>query len=247
MALVTVNQFGATIYRPQAGQQITLRPMEWLQLGALAEGYLGEIMRGNDNSKPQEVERTWVLGTYDTADKMELRATTSIFQDRRYANIRIFVLDQPTKQGVVLGVPEWSMVTRHLVNTQELSIAKKVYDAMLIEKASKNRRSTCYGCEVDAPSQREHECLNDDGFFTMLIEKSAREVTGPDFTVRLALAANKTGMQLNYPPSELFDLVETYYGPAIREEAAKKRIPERMDEGEDDEEEDDEDDDVMVC
>ena len=248
MAVVTLNQFGATIFRPQAGQQITLRPLEWLQLGALAEGHLGEIMRGTDNSKPHEVERTWVLGSYDADTKMELRVTTSVFQDRRYAHIRMYVMDQPTKQGVTLGLPEWTMVTRHLVKTEELVLGMKVYDKMLVDKASENRRSTCYGCEVDAPSQRDHSCLTDDDFFTKLIEKSAREVTGPAFTVRLAAAADKAGMLLTYSPAELFDLVETYYGPSIREEASKKRIPERMEEdGEEDEEDEEEEEGEDVC
>ena len=240
MALVTLNQFGVTIFRPQAGQQITMRPMEWLQLGALAEGYLGEIMRGNDNSKPQDVERTWILGTYDTASKMELRVTTSIFQDRRYVNIRVFVMDQPTKQGVALGLPEWSMVTSHLIKNEELSLAKGVYEEMLTEGAAKKRRSACYGCEIEAPSQRDHLCLTEQGFYQDLICSAAEEVRGPAFTLRIATSAYKMAIQLHYPPAELFDLVETYYGAEIREEAVKKRIPE-ADEGMEESEEEEED------
>ena len=73
-------------------------------------------------------EKHWV-SEWSALEKVMTKLTLNCYKGSPYCNIRVYVGDAPSKQGVTLNVAEWSSIRNRLSNVpgSELHLAEKAY------------------------------------------------------------------------------------------------------------------------
>lgn len=155
MAYVSVNPHGCVISKPDKCQQIALNKSEWMGLGEIREK-VSAFMAGRSPDESQY----WCLPHGGDKDaNVCTRVTLSTFSGGRYVNIRVYVSDKPSKQGVTLNASNWASMQTGLGYSPEASLGRQVYTQMLKEMVTARAQAKCEGCQKNWSSQRDHECL----------------------------------------------------------------------------------------
>ena len=159
MAYVVCTPSSCTITRPDKEQQITLSVLEWRALNELAD-CVTQYMLCPDSTEPSQTSWTLPKAPWDSSP-VETRLSINQFEGGRYAHIRVYFQDKPTKQGVTLNRPQWYSVQKSLTTrgSGETATGRQVYTRMLKESFNAQRRSNCLGCERGWNSQKDHSCI----------------------------------------------------------------------------------------
>ena len=208
---------------PEGMQQIVLSRVEWLKLCKLSSKVTNYMERTTEESQREE-EQSWALtpetrvGTVSGQPwkKVVTKLTLTCYKQSPYCNIRVYVADGPSKQGVTLNTTEWFSVRNRLSNPpgSELHLAEKVYKKLLTEAITKAIPERCVGCKENWPSQTDHECIVGRG---SLIHRLGDVVPVSIFTFQheLTLLAKERHIMLETAPSDLFDVCDNLLKPEI--------------------------------
>lgn len=191
MACVTTTPYGCLITKPDKQQQISLNLSEWDALRAIQDK-VSDLW-----TNPQaDVSQYWDLPHGDSKpSNVTVRVGGSSWCGERYVNIRVYVNDNPTKQGVTLSAANWFGVKSGLGFGSEAEMARQVYTGMLGEMGARAAKSKCEGCKRERPSQRDHECTT----VTRELLSSIPPVDPYDFIVELAMLSRERGHRLERP------------------------------------------------
>ena len=214
---------------PEGMQQIVLSRVEWLKLCRLSSKVSSYMERTTEGSQREE-EQSWTLtpkarvGTVSGQPwkKVMTKLTLNCYKQAPYCNIRVYVGDGPSKQGVTLNTTEWFSVRNRLSNPpgSELHLAEKVYKKLLTEAITKAIPERCVGCKENWPSQTDHECIVGRG---SLIHRLGEDVSVSVFTFQheLMLLAKERHAMLETAPSDLFDVCDKLLKPEIIDDLCK--------------------------
>lgn len=218
MACVTSTPYGCTITRPDKQQQISLSRAEWNGLAGLRNkitAYLSNPHR--DVPPPQH----WDLPhTGSRPSGTVVRVNPSIWNGECYVNIRVYVNDTPTKQGVTLSSANWFGIESGLGFSVEAQLARQVYTSMLSEMGARAAKAKCEGCARDRPSQRDHECLT----ITRGLLSSLPPVNPCDFAVELAILSRERGHVMERP-KDCYDVCSNFLKEDIVSELSASDFP----------------------
>ena len=157
MAYVSVNPYGVVISKPEKSQQIVLNKSEWMAMADLRE----KITVYMSGRTPDDHDQYWCLpdgGQKDDSDVCT-RVTLSPYNGGRYLNIRVYVNEKPTRQGVTLSASNWASLQTGLGFSQEASLGRQIYTKMLRDMVTMRVQAKCEGCQQNWSSQRDHQCL----------------------------------------------------------------------------------------
>ena len=151
---------------PDGMQQIVLSRIEWLKLCKLSPKVSEYMERTSEESRRGE-EQSWTLTPERSIGsvsgqpwkKVVTKLTLNCYKGSPYCNIKVYVADDPSKQGVTLNMAEWFSVRNRLSNVpgSELHLAEKAYRKLLIEVITQTIPDRCVGCKESWPSQTDHE------------------------------------------------------------------------------------------
>ena len=104
-------------------QQIVLSRVEWLKLCKLSSKVSDYMERTTEESQREE-EQSWTLTpercigavSGQPWKKVVTKHTLTCYKQLPYCNIRVYVVDGPSKQGVTLNTTEWFSVRNRLSN-----------------------------------------------------------------------------------------------------------------------------------
>ena len=191
---------------------------------------MSSYMERTTEGSQREEEQSWTLtpeariGTVSGQPwkKVMTKLTLNCYKQAPYCNIRVYVGDGPSKQGVTLNTTEWFSVRNRLSNPpgSELHLAEKVYKKLLTEAITKAIPERCVGCKENWPSQTDHECIVGRG---SLIHRLGEDVSVSVFTFQheLMLLAKERRAMLETAPSDLFDVCDKLLKPEIIDDLCK--------------------------
>ena len=141
-----------------------------------------------------------------------------MWEGGRYINIRVYVDNNPSKQGVTLSVSQWASVKTALGMDcgGESALGREVYMKMLREMVSSRVQDRCEGCEKGWSGQKDHACLMDRH---LLREEMARlpPMDVPAYVVELATLARERGHVLERP-LECYNLCANFLRQDLEDE-----------------------------
>lgn len=206
MAYVQCHPHGLIIARPDKQQQVFLNRNEWSRLvtrsravtdfmagSPIDRGTADGVSSGSDNSV------WWHLSDGGGSEKTRIRLSLSVFHDAPYCNIRVYVGDTASKQGVTLNQSQWHTVRGVLGTDAETDTAREVFTEMLRECLLEGMGASCEGCARDWPSQHDHACLQEKNTLAVKV-LAARPCVNPyEFQTRLAEKASTRKIALHRP------------------------------------------------
>lgn len=203
MAYIRFLPQGVEVCKPEKHNQLWLTYHEWDGLCALKQ-QIAAFMAGEPNTEC----RYWILPRDEVRDeKITLRVVLNRYNDTVcYVHLRVYVGEQPTKQGVMLSSAEWLSVQTALGGSDESVMAREVYKHLLTESA--RSRQPCEGCIHSWGSQRDHTCL-DEGALTIENLQDLPPVNVHNFIVELAILARSRGHVLEHP-AQCYDVCAKY-------------------------------------
>ena len=214
---------------PEGMQQIVLSRVEWLKLCKLSSKVSDYMERTTEESQREE-EQSWTLTperciwavSGQPWKKVMTKLTLTCYKQAPYCNIRVYVADGPSKQGVTLNTTERFSVRNRLSKApgSELHLAKKAYRKLLTEAVTKAISERCVGCKESWPSQTDHECIVGRG---SLIHRLGDAVAVSIFTFQheLTQLAKERHVMLETAPSDLFDVCDNLLKPEIIDSLCK--------------------------
>ncbi len=184
MALaVHITDFGVQIDHIAKKTSITLPPDAWQNLIACREHVTSSI-----NGKTEE---SWPL-------TQDLRVSTSLFNNHVYIHIRHWFKNFPTRKGLSLFEKEWPELCKHLIEGNEMKLARKVMLEMMKSETKEMVSKKCEGCLKGYPSQTDHDCLMD-GLYTAKSAMDDVTIKPEDFIAKLASEAVQQCVILETP------------------------------------------------
>ena len=167
MAYVTISPIGCVISKIDKQQQIALNPAEWMGLTGIHE-HVTAFMTG----RATDASKYWCLPHGGACEQhVCVRVTLSHFEGGCYTNIRVYVDDKPSRQGVTLNAANWTNVQTALGFSPEAQLGREVYAKMLGHMLAEKLETACEGCAQGWGSQKDHQCLTDPG----MVERILRE------------------------------------------------------------------------
>lgn len=231
MVVVTFSNVGVQLTKTGGThQQICLAYHEWGRLAASANDGLDRFMSGATLDPDVKADgRVWSLAAESTSGpgSSDCRAVASIFQDRRYVNIRVYVDAVATKQGVTLNLAEWRSLKSALGGDDDTRLARIAYKELLKERLEKFRPAVCDGCRTSHLSQTQHLCVMEPGRFYDGLLAKVPYLPGPHLIERLAMLAKKQSVLLRRSPVDLFNVMCYYYRPGIEKELRQQFVGHR--------------------
>ena len=174
---------------------------------AALEETISRYMRGDQTDEVQ----SWTLSE---PGRTETRVTLSWFKESPFCNIRVFVEDKASKQGVTLNESHWSSLRTILGCGDEIKLGRELYAEMLNDLIRDLRSTRCEGCVRDWPSQKDHECLQG---LTLRIIAEKPSVDPFEFQFKLAEKARDKRLRLSNP-SEIYEVCATLLRSSIEQE-----------------------------
>jgi hypothetical protein len=222
MVAITILPNGASLDRISEGrlnQQVFISAEHWGTLCQIAP----EIQQAMERS----LTKDWIVGACGSAAQeqsleqhMNLKAVVSVFQSTPYLNIRIFVGEKATRQGVTLPPSEWQHLTEYLHDTDEMKAGKDVWERSWCEEAKKKTRSQCQGCKHNkAMSCASHSCDERDMMEAALVS-TAPTMTPLKFQRLLASECEDREIIMD-KPAMVFSLINMYNLPHIKHNILK--------------------------
>ena len=218
---------------PEGMQQIVLSRIEWLKLCKISPK-VSEYMERTSEESRREEEQLWMLmpersiGSVSGQPwkKVVTKLTLNCYNGSPHCNIRVYVGDGPSKQGVTLNVAEWFSVRNRLSNApgSEVHLTEKAYRKLLIEAITQAIPDRCVGCKESWPSQTDHECIVGRA---SLIQRLGEHPDGVRVSIvtfqhELTLLAKDRHVMLETPPSDLFDVCDNLLRPEIVDTMCKE-------------------------
>lgn len=212
MACVSLSSLGCVITKHDKQQQIGLTRPEWRALVAIAEP-VSAFMAGRNI----QAARFWVLPhDGDREDRVRIRVTLNPYEGARFVDIRLYVDDKPSKQGVTLNGTNWASVQTALGTSAEAYLAKRTYAAMLKCLMKEKMATACEGCAGNWSSQRDHACMMNPELRTRALSELP-PMNEQTFIVELAVAAKREGIRLERP-HECYQLCHHFLHEDIKSE-----------------------------
>ena len=194
MAFVTISPLGCVISKTEKQQQVSLNHTEWMGLAEIHQ-HVDAFMTG----RATDASRYWCLPHGGAREQhVRVRVTLSHFEGGCYTNIRVYVDNKPSRQGVTLNNSNWASVQTALGFNAEAKLGRRVFTTMLTGMLRDALVSSCEGCAKGWSSQKDHQCVMEPDIADRLL-RELRPVDECSFTVELAQAAQKRSMVLERP------------------------------------------------
>ena len=218
---------------PDGMQQIVLSRIEWLKLCKLSPK-VSEYMECTSEESRRKEEQLWTLTPERSIGsvsgqpwkKVVTKLTLNCYKGSPYCNIRVYVGDGPSKQGVTLNVVEWFSVHNRLSNVpgSEVHLSEKAYRKLLIEAIAQAISDRCVGCKESWPSQTDHECIVGRASLIQRLGEHPDGIGVSIFTFQheLMLLAKDHHVMLETSPSDLLDVCDNLLRPEIVDTICKE-------------------------
>lgn len=208
MAYLTFTSHGCVVSKPDKQQQIALSHSQWDSLCSLRDPITAFL-----TVRPDAVCRYWCLpSSLENGGRASVRVTLSRYEGGSYVNLRVYMDDQPTKQGVVLNLSNWLSLGCALGESEEASMGREVYRSLLRESASS--RSPCEGCVKGWESQRDHDCATGSRLFPKELLAELPPVSAYDFAVELAILGRIRECKIERP-LECYEMCTRFHHESI--------------------------------
>jgi hypothetical protein len=202
MAYVECFPYGASIARPGKQQQVFLSRNEWSRL-VVRNREITDFMAGlhgpvNGSSKSTADNGLWWCLS-EACETAQVRVSLSVFNGAPYCNIRVYVGDTASRQGVTLNQSQWPSVRGALGVDAEADVAREVYTTMLREALLQGVGNSCEGCVQDWCSQSDHACLQEKKSLAIKVLSGRLFIDPFAFQTRLAAKASERRLSLQRP------------------------------------------------
>jgi len=192
---------GVLLSRYDKNQQIFLPQDSWLQLVNFKDNI-------NIRLENKQAEK-WSLGN-------NIQVVTSIYKEIAYLNIRVYVKDKPTKQGVALVGNDWGHLSSFLHPDDETKLGITIYQEMVNHGVCEVIKDTCAGCQENWNSQKDHACLME-AYDTAhsCINDVFEHINIHEFITRLGKEAGKLNIII-FKPFDTFQLIKMTMAEQIK-------------------------------
>ena len=166
-----------------------------------------------NSSIESKIDNKWLLGD----EKNRLFAQVTKYQGDILIHFRVWWGEQPTKQGITMGVSEWYHFIQFLQFDDESTLALSVLENMLSSALSDAIKSECEGCAQNYLSQNDHPCIMDPlSTANRHVNRLFDNLNIYQFTIQLAQKAAEINLIIKRP----FDTFTFLRG--IKEEEIKR-------------------------